>query len=260
MKAKDVLLTAATVILVMGASMNAMAGLFGLGGTSWKEEVQLHDGTKIVVERWVKRGGRHEIGQKPAYQEQKIQFQNPVTNKRVTWEDRKNDDIGAASFLPMLIDIVGGKPYLVANTMGCLSYNKWGRPNPPYVVFRYDEEIWGRIPLTELPKEILIPNLIQSDPDTVMEKLGKDFVTSDEIKTIVSKYRQPEYRAILRESLPEERANRSCGEMVPDGKGGWVGVGWFRDQPSYEACLRYCARNKIETQYCPCNRFFKGGE
>ena len=45
------------VALTLGLGMNANAGLFGLGGTSWKEEVLLHDGSKIVVERKVKRGG-----------------------------------------------------------------------------------------------------------------------------------------------------------------------------------------------------------
>ena len=71
----------ATVILIMGASMSANAGWFGMGGTSWKEEVLLHDGGRIVVERWVKRGGQHEVGQKPPYQDQQIQFINPATGK-----------------------------------------------------------------------------------------------------------------------------------------------------------------------------------
>jgi hypothetical protein len=34
------------VVLLM-LSMSASAGLFGFGGTSWKEEVLLHDGRKI---------------------------------------------------------------------------------------------------------------------------------------------------------------------------------------------------------------------
>lgn len=118
-------------ILTLGVSMSADAGLFGLGGTSWKEEVLLHDGSKIVVERSVERGGRHEIGQEPPYKEQSLVFIMPGTNQRVTWEDHYSEDIGTASFLPMLIDIVKDTAYLVASPMGCLSYNKWGRPNPP---------------------------------------------------------------------------------------------------------------------------------
>ena len=37
---------------------NACAGLFGFGGDSWKEEVLLHDGAKIVVKRSLSYSGR----------------------------------------------------------------------------------------------------------------------------------------------------------------------------------------------------------
>jgi hypothetical protein len=43
-------------------------------GTSWKEEVLLHDGTKLIVERSVVRKGRHEIGQKPPIGEERLDF------------------------------------------------------------------------------------------------------------------------------------------------------------------------------------------
>jgi hypothetical protein len=46
--------------------------------------------------------------------------------------------------------------------------------------------------------------------------------------------------------------------MVYDGNGGWIGVGWFRKQSSYGACLKYCEREKMSAQYCPCNKLFKG--
>jgi hypothetical protein len=48
-------------LLMMGMSMSAEAGLLGFGGTSWKEEVLLHDGQKLIVERSQTRGGNHEI-------------------------------------------------------------------------------------------------------------------------------------------------------------------------------------------------------
>ncbi len=50
---------------VAGAAMSACAGVPAPGGTSWREEVLLHDGSKIVAERFVLRRGRHEIGQRP---------------------------------------------------------------------------------------------------------------------------------------------------------------------------------------------------
>jgi hypothetical protein len=124
-------------LLMIGASMSACASFLGLGGDSWKEEVLLHDGNKIIVERTVSRGGRHEIGQEPPIKEQSLSFILPGTNESVTWEDKFTEDIGGANFLPTLLDIHNSVAYLVVKPMGCMSYNKWGRPNPPYVIFKY---------------------------------------------------------------------------------------------------------------------------
>ena len=208
-------------VLTLGVSMSADAGLFGFGGTSWKEEVLLHDGSKIIVTRSVERGGRHEIGQKPPYKEQSLSFIMPGTNQRVTWEDHYSEDIGTANFLPMLLEIFKGTPYLVAQPMGCLSYNKWGRPNPPYVIFKYDGKEWQRITLAELPTEIKTPNLIFSMPDIEVERIGKQLIPAEMIKQIIDRYKQPEFKTILREALPTAYINEMCMEMVPY-KGSWV--------------------------------------
>ena len=195
-------------ILIMGTGMDAF-GFLGFGGTSWKEEVLLHDGGKIVVERSADRGGRHEIGQKPPYKEQRLSFVMPGTNQQVIWEDKFSEDLGMANFLPMLLDVHNGMAYLVASPMGCLSYNKWGRPNPPYVVFKYDSKVWQRIPLEELPAEIKTPNLIFSAPDIAVEKSGTQFMTAEMIKAIIAGYKQPEYKTILREPLDPKKAQSS---------------------------------------------------
>jgi hypothetical protein len=203
-------------ILTLGASMSAYAGLFGFGGTSWKEEALLHDGSKIVVERSVARGGRHEIGQTPPYKEQSLSFSLPTTGKAIKWHDHYSEDIGTANFLPMLLDVVQDVPYLLVSPMGCLSYNKWGRPNPPYVIFKYEGEQWARIPLQELPSEISLPNLIISDPDTKVKKLGKTLVTADEIKRVNTGFKQPEFRSIVREPMLKERCPQySSGPKAP---------------------------------------------
>lgn len=209
---KAILLTCAAVgTLFVGLSSRAEAGLFGFGGDSWQEEVLLHDGSKIMVDRMVKRGGRHEIGQKPPYKEQRMSFTMPGTTQTVAWEDHYSDDLGQANFLPMALDIVGGMPYLVVHPMGCPSYNKWGRPNPPYVVFHYHEKEWKRIPLEQLPAAITTPNMIFSEPDAQIERFGTRVVTADMIKGVIGGYKQPEYKTILRESVkPDWPSQTSC--------------------------------------------------
>ena len=125
----------------------------------------------------------------------------PETKQKTIWEDKFSEDLGGSNFLPMVLDVRSGLAYLVASPLGCLSYNKWGRPNPPYVVFKYQGKEWQRIPLQELPLEIKTPNLIFSMPDIEVEKLGTRFVSAEQIRAITARYTQPQYKTILREAL-----------------------------------------------------------
>ncbi len=152
-----------------------------------------------------------------------LRFTMPRTTQTVTWEDHYSDDLGQANFLPMAVDISGGAPYLVVYPMGCLSYNKWGRPNPPYVVFHYHDKEWTRIPLHELPSEITTPNMIFSMPDIEVERLGTRFVSAEAIRNIIARYPQPEFQAILREPVKPgaEGSAVNCEEMIHY-KCGWI--------------------------------------
>lgn len=199
----------------MEMSACTMVGALPFSGDSWKEEVLLHDGSKIIVERTVERGGRHEVGQKPPYKEQRLRFTMPRTTQTVTWEDHYSDDLGQANFLPMALDVVEGTPYLVVYPMGCLSYNKWGRPNPPYVVFHYHDKKWTRIPLQELPADITTPNIIFSMPDIDVERLGTRFVSAEAITNIIATYPQPEFKTILRVRMKETYCPEYKGFKAP---------------------------------------------
>ncbi|MGA7181329.1 MAG: hypothetical protein WBX11_17340 [Thiobacillaceae bacterium] len=168
-------------VVALGVSMSACSE-----SKSWKEEVLLHDGSKVIVTRLVEHGGRHEIGQEPTYKEQSLTFTMPGTNQTIRWEDHYSENVGSANFLPLAFDIFRGRAYLVADTMGCLSYNKWGRANPPYVIFEYNGKDWQRIQLSQLPAEIKTPNLLFSMPDTEVKRLGTRFITSGMIRQIIT--------------------------------------------------------------------------
>lgn len=188
------------------------------GATTWKEEALLHDGSKLVVERTVKLGGRREVGQEPPIREQSLSFTLPGTTQKVAWRDTFSADIGTANFLPMLLEIHNSAIYLLAYPMGCLSYNKWGRPNPPYVVFTQDgNKSWNRIALQELPADIKNPNLIFLSPDIEARKAGSAVISAEAIKALYANYRQPEFRSILREPLAKERCHQySSGPKAPN--------------------------------------------
>jgi hypothetical protein len=172
-------------LLMMGMSMSAEAGLLGFGGTSWKEEVLLHDGQKLIVERSQTRGGNHEIGQEVPINSHKISFTLPRTHEVITWKTTIGLDDSDTSLKPLALDVVKGVPYMVTITLGCHTYNKWGRPNPPYVFFKYDGKTWQRISLKEFPAELKEANLVNEIQEYEHQLVSHSgVVTADEIKKI----------------------------------------------------------------------------
>lgn len=206
--------------LLMAASMSACAGLLDIGSENWKEEVLLHDGRTIIVERSMTRGG-HGIAHQELVTDESLTFTMPGTNHEIEWSDNFSEDLGSASFNLMMLEVSKGSAYLVASPMGCLSFNKWGRPNPPYVVFQYQGKEWVRIPLQELPSEFKLPNLIISSSDSEVKKAGLHLVSSEIVKKLNAGFKQPEYKTIMRESLSGERIKERCEERILY-KGYWI--------------------------------------
>jgi hypothetical protein len=204
--------------LMMGASMSACSA------TSWKEEVLLHDGSKIIVKRSQSYGGRHEIGQSPPVKEHTITFSLPNSGETISWTSEYGEDVGRTNFNLLALHMLNGTPYIVAEPNLCLSYNKWGRPNPPYIFFKYDGKTWQRITLTEFPAEFKTINLIvnngrEEDIERAAGKLG--YVSADGVQSFnsSSSMRQyPQYQTILREAMPN---GNGCEERVLY-KGYWI--------------------------------------
>jgi hypothetical protein len=207
-------------IFMMGASMNTNAGLFGFGGDSWKEEVLLHDGQKIIVKRSQSYGGRHEVGQSSPIKEHTISFTLPNSNKTIKWTSEYSDDVGRANFNLLALHILNGTPYVVADPNLCLSYNKWGRPNPPYVLFKYDGNAWQRIQMSELPLEFKTINVsldIRGRQVEELVEMGK--VSAEQIKQRNAHTEIPQFKTILREAYPG--AGGGC-EVLIKYKGYWI--------------------------------------
>lgn len=243
-------------VITAGISASACAGLLGLGGDSWKEEVLLHDGSKMVITRSQTYGGRHEIGQPAPIKEHTITFTPAGSSNRITWTSEYGEDIGRTNFILLAVHVLNGTPYVVTKPNLCLSYNKWGRPNPPYVLFKYDGKTWRRISLEEFPAEFKTLNMVISlNRRDVEEMVSLGVVPAENIGARNGRLTQPEFKTILRESYPG--AAGGCSEMIRTNEG-WEGVGFFKQQPSYEACTTYCNRKGVEQQTCPCEPLLKG--
>lgn len=203
-------------LLMMGVSMNACSAV------SWKEEVLLHDGNKIMVSRSQTHGGRREIGQPLPIKEQSITFTEPSSNKSITWRDEFSKEIGHSNFNLLALHILNGIPFIIASPDGCLSYNKWGRPNPPYVFFKYDDNAWRRIQLSEFSAEFREINLVINTLAHEMEISSQSPVRAELVKKLNGSLEQPEYKTILREAVRgggitscEELIHYKCGWGAP---------------------------------------------
>ena len=144
--------------------------------------------------------------------------------------------------------------------MLCPSYNKWGRPNPPYVFFKYDGATWQRISLGEFPGEFKdIANLTVSPSkkqrnEMIPEFHAKGYVSAETV--IKQNVRLKEYGRVIRTASPE-LDRKDCPHDIPDGHNGWIGIGFFTIGHTYEKCIRACVINNMSAPYCPCDRLFK---
>ncbi|WHZ22883.1 MAG: hypothetical protein OJF47_001995 [Nitrospira sp.] len=213
--------------LVSGLDMSGCAGVGALPfcDPSWKEEVLLHDGSKVVVKRSQSYGGRHEPGQSSPIKEQTLTFTVPNTGTTLEFKSDYGEDIGRANFELLALHIFHGTPYIVTAPNLCLSYNKWGRPNPPYVLFRYDSKAWQRIPLEELPGEFKDINLVVNSKGKEKILTAQSMVTAELVKKLNGELEQPEYKTILREIVKLGGASLvNCEERIRV-KDGWISPG-----------------------------------
>lgn len=247
-------ITKFAMLVMLGASMSADAGLFSRS-KAWKEEVALHDGKVLVVERHSNPADYLVPGSsEPPALDESLAFISPETNQRITWKtEYRNDLPDPNSLTPLLLDIVGGIPYMATSPAGCVSYNKWGRPNPPYILFKYEHEKWERISLQEFPPELVSANLMGKPP----LELLKPYYTVEQSRGWAQGKNIAEYaKTVLREPVTDIWAG--CPKLISYGKqGGWIGLDWFTDQPSLDACLKFCIRKNVSSETCPCNEIFK---
>lgn len=204
------------------ASITACAGLPGIGHTmSWKEEVKLHDGQVIIVERFYNLGGYPAIeSHNRSSLDETVTFNLP-DSKSIVWKIDFRDSKPEPNSLNLIrFDVVKGVPYIATYPAGCIAYNKWGRPNPPQVLFKYEGEQWKRINLAELPIALLgaDANVIVGTPDV---RIVKSFYTAAGVSAVNHDIQAPEYRSILREGLSIERLEQMCEERVLY-KGYWI--------------------------------------
>lgn len=206
--------------LMIGVTMSACSKTM-----SWKEEVQLSDGQIVIAERFYNLGGYPAIESKErAALDMTVTFNLP--NGKIIWKNDFRDSVPEPNSLNLVrFDVIKGVPYIATYPAGCIAYNKWGRPNPPQVLFKYENSQWKRITLAELPTSLIgaHANVVVGRPAT---SLLKSFYTVAQVNEENDGISTSEYKTILKETvkvgeLGTDGSSVNCMELVLY-KGLWI--------------------------------------
>jgi hypothetical protein len=128
----------------------------------WKEEIQLHDGRKIIAERLDTLGGWAEPGQEGAPQLRRITFPDPnQSGKTYT-----HTITGSSNYL--LLDFDKGQPWLIVEIGPFSTDSKC--PIGTYETFTMREGKWQSVSYAGLPRQFLKPNMALSYTNSMREK------------------------------------------------------------------------------------------
>lgn len=189
-------------------------------GASWKEEVLLHDGTTLIVTRSQSYGGYPVIESRSrSLREEEWEFIIPGTKQEVIWKNDAHRPPEGTSLTLILLDFLNGVPHIATYPAGCISYNHWGRPNPPYVFFKYNGTEWQRIPLEEFPTEFNVPNVIIGRPDHTHRSGIQSVATVKEENS----HLEPHLHVLAREPIKVPKTTE-CEKLIYY-KGAWVDPG-----------------------------------
>ena len=171
--------------LTLGAVLGILMTLTACSGTSsWDEEIRLNDGRTITIEQWRKYASAYD-GDKVArlQREARIRFKVPeLGNATIEWQER---------LYPIVLNVHGGKWYIVGMPNTGADFDYYKRPRHTYVPFRFENGKWERIPFKELPKEVYQSNLWlgsnapensparQADRDAHVRKMGSQMSPED---------------------------------------------------------------------------------
>jgi hypothetical protein len=144
----------------------------------WKEEVRLHDGRLIVVERSRVMSGPREPFRSATVGKWTLAFENPnKPGKKISLDVHGGAD-------PMLLGFVQGIPYVAIQPGRGDARYFYNCPDPPYIFFRYDGE-WRRIELAEFPRELVARNLPNDTPEYEARSRKWGIITSLEMQKLL---------------------------------------------------------------------------
>lgn len=141
------------IIVVLLVAVVALT-IWEWGKYHWKQEVMLHDGRTLWVDRTTVYRHYGELVQlsHPSPFADGFSFWHPNKWSHITWPLNEN-------VRPLLLDFVGDIPYLVTEINGGKHYDM-GCPPHPYAFYKYEDGDWQRIDVRALPQQLQRTNML----------------------------------------------------------------------------------------------------
>ena len=128
-----------------------VAGCSRVDTAEWSEEVQLHDGSVVVLDARAKRGSS---GFPTAHRGGLISWELCFRPQKAYWKS-------SAAYKPIVFEIVNGKPYVVVPLGDCVECKLHNFPTFSALVYRWEGDGWKRAAPEELPTSST-PNLLST--------------------------------------------------------------------------------------------------
>jgi len=156
-------------------------GFFGFGNTlTWQEEVKLLDGRVITVKQ------KRRIDGSNMEREAWLTFKlSEFSNKEIVWHE---------NLCPKILNVYQNKLYVVGIPATIIEYRQYGRPEPYYIGYRFDNAQWVRIPFNEIPVAIYDANMY---PDNMAIARLKRVSISDKTEIFKDDRWMPDQRRIV---------------------------------------------------------------
>lgn len=174
-------------------SIAVLLSLTACGQTiDWKQEVKLHDGQVIVVDRKSKQNRIFLPERQTIEVWQRLTFMWTGTSVPIEFELPKGLRV-------WLLDFDGDAAYAVLKPASVADYNTWGCPSPPWIAYRYRGGRWLQLAFTELPVTFKTPNIMPAAASD--EAITKDgLVTTTEFEAFLNRS-DSSFQAIGREKV-----------------------------------------------------------
>ncbi|BCM24487.1 hypothetical protein [Methyloradius palustris] len=152
----------------------AVSSHLGDANFEWQEEALQSDGSVITLNR--SRKNHWVDGSSDALvMIETINLRVSIDSSLIKWQQKWTYDY--PNLLVLSVNVISGIPYIVTQPLDDKSYFQRGCPNPPYVIFKYINDEWVQIPMSELPAEITEANVVVLASDQVVFTL----VNHDEV-------------------------------------------------------------------------------